>query len=140
MLEEPRDGGTQDEGGKESTELRTEEEEVEPTQAETTEEATPKDKVWSKTKAYNNLGKVERKSAYGSKLRAEIMSEAAALGYTVKPTKQGKYILVDERGKEIRNVGTPRSKDEIQEEKRIKERRSRARRELPISIKHFIHR
>ena len=34
MLEEPRDGRTQDEGGKESTELRTEEKEVEPTQAE----------------------------------------------------------------------------------------------------------
>ena len=138
MLEEPRDGRTQDEGGKESTELRTEEKEVEPTQAEATEEATPKDKVWSKTKVYNNLTKTERKSTYGSKLRSEIMSEAAALGYTVKPTKQGKYILVDEKGKEIRNVGTPRSKDAIQEEKRKKERRSRARRELPISVKHSV--
>jgi hypothetical protein len=102
------------------------------------EKQVTKETVWSKIKAYNNLNKTERKSAYGSKLRSEIMSEAASLNYTISPTKQGKFILIDEKGKQVKAIGTPRSKDKIQEEKRLKERRNRARREMPISVKHSV--
>ena len=118
---------TEGQGGQESTELRSEQEEV-----------NPKEKLWSKIRTYNNLSKKERSDAFGSKLRSDIMSEAAAIKYTIKPTKQGKYILIDNKGKQVKKAGTPRSKDVIQEEKRLKERRSRARRELPQSVKHSI--
>jgi len=102
------------------------------------EEASPKEKLFSKVRAYNNLSKRERSDMFGNKLRADIMSDAAAIKYTIRPTKSGNYILIDDRGKQVRAIGTPRSKDAIQEEKRIKERRSRAKRELPLSIKHSV--
>ncbi|MFN7341381.1 MAG: hypothetical protein ACK5VI_09915, partial [Opitutia bacterium] len=102
------------------------------------EEASPKEKLFSKVRAYNNLSKRERSDMFGNKLRSDIMSDAAAIKYTIRPTKSGNYILIDDRGKQVRAIGIPRSKDVIQEEKRTKERRSRAKRELPLSIKHSV--
>jgi hypothetical protein len=109
---------------------------------ESTELRTEKEEIGSQLKGlverYNTLNFKDKKSASGYKLLNEINQRVNELGYGLKSLNKGKFQLLNERGKIIKKEGIKRSSDEIQEEKRKAERLKRAKNAEPQGIEHAV--
>jgi len=118
---------------------------TETTKAETTEKPISKEErqikengLKSKMAAYNNLGKVARKSPEGKSVLADIHNSVKEAGYEVRMLSSGSVALINSKGKKVYKAPIVRSTNAIQAEKDQKALDKKILNAEPTSVEHQV--